>query len=105
LLDFRWRRDAYCYTHDINPEVFEDPGNVETAKAICRRCSVTDHCLAEALSIKGGAEGVWGGTTDDERRALKRGGHRATCPGCLATKIYSDGVSEICVSCGFAWRA
>ena len=39
--------------------------------AVCRRCSVVDTCLAWALE-SGQDAGVWGGLSEDERRALKR---------------------------------
>lgn len=98
-----WRLRAYCLIHKVNPEVFEDPAHEETALAICQRCSVHVECLAYALSLKPHPEGVWGRTTYDERRGVKRGGHRASCPGCTGTNVFSDGVGEICVSCGLSW--
>jgi WhiB family redox-sensing transcriptional regulator len=44
---------------------------VENAKAICRRCDVREQCLSWALE-SGQDHGVWGGLSEDERRALKR---------------------------------
>jgi WhiB family redox-sensing transcriptional regulator len=41
------------------------------AKAICARCPVRPDCLAYALDT-GEAYGVWGGLSEDERRALLR---------------------------------
>ena len=41
------------------------------AKAICARCPARDACLAYALDA-GEAYGVWGGLTEDERRAMLR---------------------------------
>ena len=41
------------------------------AKAICAGCPVRDACLAYALDT-GEAYGVWGGLSEDERRALLR---------------------------------
>ena len=38
-----------------------------TAKAVCGRCAVRADCLSYALEIM--PEGIWGGTTQDERRA------------------------------------
>lgn len=99
-----WRKLAYCFQHEVNPAIFEDPGDVDTAKAYCQRCVVSDRCLEFALSERD-AEGVWGGTTEAERTSLKRGGHRASCPGCGGRQIYSDGASEICIKCGFAWKS
>lgn len=64
--------------HDLpcraeNPELFFPVGTgrpaarqVEQAKAVCRRCPVTAACLDWA--VRAGEVGVWGATTDDERR-------------------------------------
>ena len=55
-----WRHRAAC--RDEDPELFFPIGNtgpallqIEEARAVCRRCA-----------------GVWGGLSEDERRALKR---------------------------------
>ena len=41
-----------------------------------RRCDVVDECLAWAIE-SGQDAGVWGGLSEDERRALKRRTQRA----------------------------
>ncbi len=71
-----WRHDAIC--RDEDPELFFPIGTsgpallqVEQAKAVCRRCPVTEPCLQWALE-SGQDAGVWGGMSEDERRALKR---------------------------------
>src|SRR3954464_11674196 len=76
-----WRHRALC--RDEDPELFFPIGNtgpaivqLEQAKAVCRRCSVTDECLSWALE-SGQDAGIWGGMGEDERRALKRRGARA----------------------------
>jgi WhiB family redox-sensing transcriptional regulator len=63
---------------DEDPELFFAIGNtgpallqIEDAKAVCRRCDVIDQCLQWALE-SGQDAGVWGGMSEDERRALKR---------------------------------
>jgi WhiB family redox-sensing transcriptional regulator len=43
----------------------------EAALAVCRGCLVVEECLAYAL--EGGEAGVWGGTTEAERRQLRQG--------------------------------
>jgi len=60
------------------PELFFPIGNtgpallqIEEAKAVCRRCPVMDQCLQWALE-SGQDSGVWGGLSEDERRAMKR---------------------------------
>lgn len=71
-----WRHHAAC--RDEDPELFFPIGNsgpaliqIEEAKAVCRRCSVSTACLQWALET-GQDGGVWGGMSEDERRALKR---------------------------------
>lgn len=71
-----WRHLAECRQED--PELFFPIGNtgaalvqIEEAKAVCRRCSVSTTCLEWALQ-SGQDDGVWGGMSEDERRALKR---------------------------------
>ena len=71
-----WRSYAAC--RDVDPELFFPIGNtgpalrqIEEAKQICARCKVTEECLRWALD-SGQDSGVWGGLSEDERRALKR---------------------------------
>ncbi|WP_310729241.1 WhiB family transcriptional regulator [Streptomyces sp. N2A] len=75
-----WRHRAVCREED--PELFFPIGNtgpaflqIEEAKAVCRRCPVMARCLEWALE-SGQADGVWGGLSEDERRAMKRRGAR-----------------------------
>ena len=44
---------------------------IEEAKKICMRCVVREQCLSWALEA-GQDHGVWGGLSEDERRAIKR---------------------------------
>ena len=67
-----WRHKAACLTED--PELFFPVGNtgpalqqIEEAKKICQK----DQCLSGALEA-GQDHGVWGGLSEDERRAIKR---------------------------------
>ena len=76
-----WRNAAACIDED--PELFFPIGTtgpaieqVERAKSICRRCPVAEPCLEWALQTNQDA-GVWGGLSEDERRALKRRTARA----------------------------
>jgi WhiB family redox-sensing transcriptional regulator len=45
--------------------------DIEAAKRVCRRCPVATPCLRWALDL-GQVSGIWGGTTEEERRALRR---------------------------------
>jgi len=70
-----WLNRAACVDED--PELFFPDGNTglalvqtEQAKAVCHRCEVSAACLKWALD-SGQDYGVWGGTSEDERRILK----------------------------------
>jgi WhiB family redox-sensing transcriptional regulator len=43
---------------------------------VCSHCPVTEYCLQYALDTNQDS-GVWGGLSEDERRALKRRAARA----------------------------
>ncbi|GGL17061.1 transcriptional regulator WhiB [Sphaerisporangium melleum] len=71
-----WRHRAAC--RDVDPELFFPIGNtgpalmqIEEAKQVCRACPVSEPCLKWAIE-SGQDAGVWGGLSEDERRALKR---------------------------------
>ena len=71
-----WRHVAAC--REVDPELFFPIGNsgpallqIEEAKQVCRRCAVVEDCLRWAID-SGQDAGVWGGMSEDERRALKR---------------------------------
>ncbi|WP_030741425.1 WhiB family transcriptional regulator [Streptomyces sp. NRRL S-31] len=71
-----WRDHAACRQED--PDLFfpigtTGPAQVQTeqAKAVCGRCPVREQCLDWALDTDQSI-GVWGGTTELERRALRR---------------------------------
>jgi WhiB family redox-sensing transcriptional regulator len=77
------KREHGAACRDEDPELFFPIGNtgpallqIEDAKAVCRRCPVIDACLQWAFESNQDA-GVWGGMSEDERRALKRRAARA----------------------------
>jgi WhiB family redox-sensing transcriptional regulator len=79
-----WVRRARCQNED--PELFFPVGTTgtsnlqtETAKAICGLCDVRPECLEWALAT-GQDSGVWGGLSEDERRALRRARRRRRAP-------------------------
>lgn len=70
-----WRDDAECRVED--PEMFFPTGSetaaqdrIRQAKAVCARCPVTAECLTWALEM-GLDNGVFGGFSADDRRALR----------------------------------
>ncbi len=83
-----WRDKAACLP--VDPELFFPVGNsgpaldqIDKAKAVCGRCAVRDVCLAYALET-GQDFGVWGGLSENERRAMRRRAARARRTGCAA---------------------
>jgi WhiB family redox-sensing transcriptional regulator len=76
VVDTAWRAGASCRC--MPPELFFPAGStgiaieeIEGAKAVCHGCPVQDDCLQYALETNQEA-GIWGGTTEDERRRLRR---------------------------------
>ncbi|MCK0092041.1 WhiB family transcriptional regulator [Rhodococcus sp. F64268] len=70
--------DAAC--RDVDGAIFFHPDNergepreerIEAAKRICRSCPVSMQCLRYALE-SGERYGVWGGMTEEERKAARR---------------------------------
>lgn len=69
-----WREAAACL--DVTNQVSffpdrEDLRGIAKAKAVCATCPVADVCLTWAIETNQ-SEGVWGGHTPKERRALRR---------------------------------
>jgi WhiB family transcriptional regulator, redox-sensing transcriptional regulator len=74
-----WMSRGACRQAD--PELFfpisvTAPGaqQAEAAKTVCGGCSVRANCLSYALEAM--PEGIWGGTTPEERRAVRRSSSR-----------------------------
>ncbi len=75
---------AACRDHD--PELFFPVGahgpaleQLAAAKAVCGTCPLRTACLDWALET-GQEAGVWGGTGEDDRRAMRRASLRAGAP-------------------------
>lgn len=71
-----WRDVAAC--RDTDPDLFFPVGTtgaavhqIEAAKAVCDVCLAKDACLQFAIENNQDS-GVWGGTSEDERRKLRR---------------------------------
>ncbi|MCX5052485.1 MULTISPECIES: WhiB family transcriptional regulator [unclassified Streptomyces] len=70
-----WREQAACLR--VDPELFFPISNsgptlrqIDDAKAVCGRCPVARQCLDWAVRV-GQVDGIWGGTTESERRAMR----------------------------------
>ena len=68
-----WADAALCAQADPDTWFPEKGHNEQTqaAKATCRRCPVAGECLAYALGLEDDLMGVWGGTTQAERRIMR----------------------------------
>jgi WhiB family redox-sensing transcriptional regulator len=79
-----WVHYARC--RDEDPELFFPIGTtgpaavqIDAAKLVCTDCLVRSECLEWAMST-GQDAGVWGGLSEDERRALRRARRRNRSP-------------------------
>jgi WhiB family transcriptional regulator, redox-sensing transcriptional regulator len=79
-----WVSLGACYGED--PELFfpvaaAGPAlrQVNAAKAVCRRCTVRASCLSYAMDAM--PEGIWGGTTPEDRLAMRGQIRRWRSPG------------------------
>ncbi|MEV7080867.1 WhiB family transcriptional regulator [Streptomyces sp. NPDC093516] len=79
--DANWQAQSACRGED--PELFFPIGDtgpalaqIEEAKDVCRYCTVIEHCLQWALEARE-VHGIWGATTEAERRRLHRLGRPA----------------------------
>ena len=72
-MDTEWMSQAKC--KDMDPDVFfpSDGVGVQVAQRVCLVCPVKLPCLEYALAHRV-HEGVWGGTSERERRRLLRHG-------------------------------
>ena len=71
-----WRDVAAC--QDTDPDLFFPVGTtgpaieqIEAAKSVCDSCDAKAPCLEFALQTNQDS-GVWGGTSEEERRKLRR---------------------------------
>ena len=76
LASDEWRRTAAC--RDTDPDLFFPVGTtgpaieqIESAKAVCRACDAQTLGLEYALATNQDS-GIWGGTSEDERRQLRK---------------------------------
>jgi WhiB family transcriptional regulator, redox-sensing transcriptional regulator len=71
-----WREFASC--RDTDPDLFFPVGTtgpaieqIESAKNVCMECEARQPCLEFALTSNQDS-GIWGGTSEEERRKLRR---------------------------------
>lgn len=69
-----WREAAACAEVLDQVSFFPDKDDIRgiaRAKAVCATCPVAAECLTWAIETNQ-SEGIWGGQTPRERRALRR---------------------------------
>lgn len=66
-----WQTHARCA--EVDPEIFfpERGGSSKAARSVCNVCLVRSQCLEYALNNKE-QFGIWGGTSERERRRLRK---------------------------------
>lgn len=66
-----WQQDSLCTRTD--PEAFfpDRGGSSRSARKLCAACPVQLQCLEYALANKD-VHGIWGGTSERERRLLRK---------------------------------
>jgi WhiB family redox-sensing transcriptional regulator len=71
-----WRGVAAC--RDTDPDLFFPVGTtglaleqIAAAKSVCRACDAQGACLEFALATNQ-ESGIWGGTSEEERRKLRK---------------------------------
>jgi WhiB family redox-sensing transcriptional regulator len=103
-----WRDRAACRGED--PELFFPIGStgrdydkqVEDAKAVCSGCPVRIECLDWAYRTR--ADGIYGGTTEQERQAVRRRHnrkhqHTRSCDNCGGTYHPGSNNARYCRPC------
>jgi WhiB family transcriptional regulator, redox-sensing transcriptional regulator len=90
-----WRSAGACLSAD--PELFfpisssgSSSAQIALAKAICAVCRVQAECAEFALAHRD-MDGIWGGTTDEERRKLRRARPRQPVPAGQAPRRQASG--------------
>ncbi|WP_217166231.1 WhiB family transcriptional regulator [Streptomyces sp. AC512_CC834] len=93
-----WVERAAC--RDADPEIFfppaggSDDDREPSAKRLCARCPVAEHCLHEAL-LREESTGIWGGLNVRERRELLRVAGTLDAVGPELDAFLADGARHI----------
>ncbi|MEV8093171.1 WhiB family transcriptional regulator [Kitasatospora sp. NPDC085879] len=72
-------KDAALFFHPAGERGERSQEREAAAKRVCTRCPVRGQCLEYALAADE-RYGIWGGLTEDERRALRAGARRRGRP-------------------------
>lgn len=69
--DMTWRGQAAC--RNLDTEIFfpDSEADAGPALSVCAACPVRAECLDWAIATRQ-HDGVWGGTTESERKRIRR---------------------------------
>jgi len=73
--DPQWHERAACRGHSVEVFFSEDPEDVRAALELCQQCPVQQPCYEQAMADREHF-GVWGGSTERERRRVFRAERR-----------------------------
>lgn len=71
-----WHERAACRGRNVELFFSEEPADIRAALRLCRSCPVQQPCYEAAMANRE-YFGVWGGTTERERRRVFRAERRA----------------------------
>jgi hypothetical protein len=102
-----WRDQARCSKEGVPlSKMFAEGADAQrkVARAVCPYCPAKVDCLVEALAMPYMPDGVWGGTTFQERARMVSRALRGRCRNC-GDRVASD--QRYCVVCEKAasWRS
>lgn len=103
-LDPNWYEKAHCRgrrTEDFYPDFTTAPVPADIQR-LCDTCPVQGECLTRALTH--GEAGIWGGTTEAQRKAILSKNLRKFCLRCKSEQIYASKRFMVCLACGVSWR-
>jgi WhiB family redox-sensing transcriptional regulator len=101
----KWRQRAACRGQNTDQfyrskEALRPPPEIQR---ICDGCPVRGDCLLWAIERR--EQGIWGGTTEVQRRVLRRHYLRARCPSCGGNIVPTFEETQVCIACGLTWLA
>ena len=99
-----WFEKAKCRgkpTEAFYPEFTTTPVPREVQR-LCDTCPVQGDCLAYALIKR--ESGIWGGTTEAQRKAILSKNLRRQCLRCSSAALYRSKRFMVCLFCGMSWR-
>ena len=83
-----WQRQASCRGADTDPWFPMAGGPNNTAKAVCEACPVRCACLEYAIASSRVLQGIWAGTTEEERAPMRRA--HSQCPPNLLPSVLTN---------------